>query len=309
MIFIANFNNTRNLQDIKNQYDYDGKTNINYLIDGFANGKTIWSVPKETMPGDIILFMCAKEARHNLGLATSNIPAQYGNGFTKFVDVQKMLYKKYSGYLLGCGIIQTAPIQDNNWWMSDIYQLRQFTAPVHISEYRNFITISRTNAITYLNNEQWEHLKWIVNQKNPGFFQNVTAPYTERLNSEFEEAIRKEGKKSISSLKKKAEKAGGVPSVSTVQAKYYYRNPTIAAYVKKRANGFCQLCGQKAPFYDENQEPYLECHHIDWLSKGGMDSIDNCVALCPNCHRKMHIVNSLEDINALKSRVHNTAGG
>ena len=30
------------------------------------------------------------------------------------------------------------------------------------------------------------------------------------------------------------------------------------------------------------------------------DAIDNTVALCPNCHRKMHIVKDIDDINKLK---------
>ena len=40
---------------------------------------------------------------------------------------------------------------------------------------------------------------------------------------------------------------------------------------------------------------------MDWLSKGGMDSAENCVALCPNCHRRMHILNDQADINTLKA--------
>ena len=49
----------------------------------------------------------------------------------------------------------------------------------------------------------------------------------------------------------------------------------------------------------KNGEPYLETHHIVWLSEGGEDSIENTVALCPNCHRKMHVVNLQEDIDKL----------
>ena len=41
--------------------------------------------------------------------------------------------------------------------------------------------------------------------------------------------------------------------------------------------------------------PYLETHHIIWLSKGEEDSVHNTVALCPNCHRKMHILNNKSD--------------
>ena len=81
----------------------------------------------------------------------------------------------------------------------------------------------------------------------------------------------------------------------------YTRNPYIAQYAKVRANGFCQLCGNSASFICDNGDPYLESHHVIWLSKGGMDSVDNTVALCPNCHRKMHIVNDNGDVAKLKS--------
>ncbi|WP_163591073.1 HNH endonuclease, partial [Klebsiella variicola] len=34
--------------------------------------------------------------------------------------------------------------------------------------------------------------------------------------------------------------------------------------------------------------PFLEVHHIEWLSNGGEDSVENAIALCPNCHRQAH---------------------
>ena len=75
-----------------------------------------------------------------------------------------------------------------------------------------------------------------------------------------------------------------------VTTKQYSRDPYISELAKRLANGKCELCGQPAPFNDGNGRPYLETHHVVWLSKGGSDSVDNTVALCPNCHRKMHIV-------------------
>lgn len=66
------------------------------------------------------------------------------------------------------------------------------------------------------------------------------------------------------------------------------RDPSVNEYVKKRANGICDLCEQKAPFLNKVGEPYLECHHVKYLSNGGSDTIDNAVALCPNCHRRIH---------------------
>lgn len=75
----------------------------------------------------------------------------------------------------------------------------------------------------------------------------------------------------------------------------YERNPHVAIYTKRRADGFCELCENEAPFKDKNGEPFLEVHHIIWLSDGGSDNKANTVALCPNCHRKIHALNNDED--------------
>lgn len=82
----------------------------------------------------------------------------------------------------------------------------------------------------------------------------------------------------------------------------YVRNAYVTEHAKRRANGFCQLCGQRAPFNDKDGQPYLECHHIQWLSQGGHDSIDNTAALCPNCHKMMHILNRISDQELLAAK-------
>lgn len=89
----------------------------------------------------------------------------------------------------------------------------------------------------------------------------------------------------------------------SVSSNIYIRNPYITEYTKRRAKGKCQLCGQKAPFNDKKGTPYLECHHIIWLSKGGADSTNNTVALCPNCHKKMHVVADEKDIKFLQEKI------
>jgi 5-methylcytosine-specific restriction protein A len=76
------------------------------------------------------------------------------------------------------------------------------------------------------------------------------------------------------------------------------RNPAVAEYAKRQANGACDLCLAPAPF-THRQIPFLECHHVIWLSAGGDDTINNTVALCPNCHRKMHVVDAKADRQAL----------
>lgn len=107
-------------------------------------------------------------------------------------------------------------------------------------------------------------------------------------------------------LRKAAEKDSKqyiVPKVTTSTSTTYYRSPYISHYAKVRAKGVCQLCGDEAPFLDKHGFPYLESHHIKWLSQGGQDSIDNVVALCPNCHRRMHIVNDRNDVKILLNKL------
>ena len=94
--------------------------------------------------------------------------------------------------------------------------------------------------------------------------------------------------------KAKAASKEPVKSNMTVRHIVYVRDQAIAKYVKRRARGICQLCGQPAPF-EVNGEPFLEEHHVVPLSEGGPDTIENACALCPNCHKKMHRLNLQAD--------------
>ncbi|WP_447555659.1 HNH endonuclease [Vreelandella sp. EE22] len=117
----------------------------------------------------------------------------------------------------------------------------------------------------------------------------------------FEKKEHKARKLSDSELRERAEKAPAKVGSRIGQTTVIPRSPYIAAYAKRRANGHCELCQEPAPFETQKGEPYLECHHIEWLAKGGDDSIENTVALCPNCHRKMHALALPMDVQALKS--------
>ena len=77
------------------------------------------------------------------------------------------------------------------------------------------------------------------------------------------------------------------------------RSTLVAEIVKERAAGVCQLCNKPAPFFNKKGEAYLECHHVIWIARGGADEVYNAVALCPNCHRKMHIFDEKSDVDYL----------
>ncbi len=61
------------------------------------------------------------------------------------------------------------------------------------------------------------------------------------------------------------------------------------------------MCQKDAPFLDKDHKPYLEEHHIKRLADGGSDTIDNVVAICPNCHRKVHILEDEKLMIVLKN--------
>jgi hypothetical protein len=76
----------------------------------------------------------------------------------------------------------------------------------------------------------------------------------------------------------------------------FIRCPMVAAWILQRCRGVCGYCGDAAPFVRPNRQPYLEVHHVLPLSEGGPDTVDNAIALCPNCHRRVHHGSDRRDV-------------
>lgn len=68
----------------------------------------------------------------------------------------------------------------------------------------------------------------------------------------------------------------------------YHRSKRIAEYVLRRAKGICESCEKPAPFLKVNGDAYLEPHHVNRLSDGGLDHPRYMGAICPACHREIH---------------------
>lgn len=69
----------------------------------------------------------------------------------------------------------------------------------------------------------------------------------------------------------------------------FNRNPDVIVEVLIRSQGVCERCDKRAPFIrKKDNTPYLEVHHKIMLSNGGEDTVENAIALCPNCHREIH---------------------
>lgn len=86
---------------------------------------------------------------------------------------------------------------------------------------------------------------------------------------------------------------------------YTERDAKVVAWVKLNSKGYCECCLAPAPFLDNDKQPFLEVHHVKWLTHGGTDTITNTVAVCPNCHRELHYG---ESKSTLVSRLYSKVG-
>jgi 5-methylcytosine-specific restriction enzyme A len=83
----------------------------------------------------------------------------------------------------------------------------------------------------------------------------------------------------------------------------YSRSQALRVYVIRRSSGLCEGCGWKAPFATPGGHPYLEPHHIRRRADGGPDHPRWVVALCPNCHRRVHYGVDGEEYNRVLADV------
>jgi len=81
-----------------------------------------------------------------------------------------------------------------------------------------------------------------------------------------------------------------IPEKVIIQSTAFKRNQFVVIETIERANGKCELCCKDAPFVKiKDKTPFLEVHHVNPLANGGEDTLNNTVALCPNCHREAHL--------------------
>ena len=111
-----------------------------------------------------------------------------------------------------------------------------------------------------------------------------------------------EAKRSLDELRNTALEDGtkDLPerTVSTTQSTTEYtRSEKVKQYVKARAGGQCEGCGEPAPFTSKTGKPYLHAHHVHELSEGGSDIPETVISLCPNCHYRVHHGEDGEEYN------------
>lgn len=170
-----------------------------------------------------------------------------------------------------------------------------------ISQYTNKMTEGAFTCKTYIkicSNSTGDLLDWIRHNKGKNFTKlcSICGPsltenicddakrYYSQLNTEVSRLIQNPEK-----LEDRIRSAPTIPETLTTTITIYKRNPNVIAYVLLRAKGYCERCSDAAPFIRASDgSPYLEVHHQIPLSEGGEDTIENTLALCPNCHREAH---------------------
>ena len=154
-----------------------------------------WTIPKWAKKDDIVLFMFAKTANQRI----TRLRTYYNNNKNLYSkNEQKMieyginhgleLYKKYGGKIIAIGKVAGTPFydeayNDNQHWkgrisaaISNVHPLEN---PIDISEFNNFILVSRQSSITGVFGNDFDRLKEIIVSKNkcPHYFlESVSTP-------------------------------------------------------------------------------------------------------------------------------------
>jgi len=111
----------------------------------------------------------------------------------------------------------------------------------------------------------------------------------EDVESDFKEAVKKSSQSSSDERIRRLKESDKFPKSIAVSTNAYLRNPDVVAETLFQSKGVCGNCKNKAPFTRlSDGSPYLEVHHKIPLAQGGEDTLENAIALCPNCHREMH---------------------
>ena len=171
--FITNSQSPTELADLIDRYKEDeGYTNLDYVLDEDAFDSLEWTVDKDAKIGDLVFFMCAKTSADHMGHVCAEARRNGDEDIIDFAEEKRKLYKRYAGKIVAIGTLMTDPYQEDNklfpnqhWrspWYAKISAILRLVDSVDISEFREFITVSRTGAITKLDKAQTERLYGIV---------------------------------------------------------------------------------------------------------------------------------------------------
>ncbi|HDR3495918.1 TPA: HNH endonuclease [Bacillus toyonensis] len=245
-----------------------GKTYTSWDISNFArdydNRKGIYLIGKSSKLSAIFIKVTLEDGK-------------YANEWLVEKEVLKYYFKNRANRF-------KLEYQDN----SAIYSTKDTNVPiyVYIKEDTKCVLHGVFKYVKHVEEEdgsKWFELRKIDHYRT---LHNLT---NNEYESDLEIRVEKSRNIDSSNRRNRLEQAEKIPEVVEVVTTQYKRNPDVIAEILERANGYCEECGQEAPFKRaKDGTPYLEVHHVVPLSEGGEDTVENATALCPNCHRKAH---------------------
>ncbi|MCG5502267.1 HNH endonuclease [Ectothiorhodospira lacustris] len=204
----------------------------------------------------------------------------------------------FRGYTKGSNAINTANFNEAPQCLAKVPNSIGLVFNKNIVDWISAISESNTGFIKYAINHT-HILPQMIGAHSVGavkYLSEVTGIFLQNPSFAFKSITENENRtikrlKNVSDTKlnELAKNHNSQPRKTGTSISIYIRSPYVIEQAKRIANGLCQDCGNTAPFLTKGtNEPFLEVHHVVPLSQGGEDTIENVVALCPNCHRKRH---------------------
>ena len=150
-----------------------------------------WTVPRWCKKGDVVFFMHAKYADTHLRrlqreLKTANLDDEDDYFCSFWLKKGLRLHHLYGGKIIAIGIVTGASEKENHdtdvklHWGSTIYadiRVTHLDNPIDISEFRDFIHVSRQSGITGVFGKEFEKLMELVTKKNeiPEYYKTCIA--------------------------------------------------------------------------------------------------------------------------------------
>ena len=185
---INNISFPNTIEELESFIFENGLFNVEDIL---YNETAIWTVPRCSKTGDIVLFFHAKTAISKITALVTKVKSLPDNSphsktlLLEWLGRARKLYKEYGGKIFAVARIIAPPEYMSEiglnacHWRGRIYaeigDISPLNSPVDISEFNGFIKVSRQSAITPLPANEFNKLRKIMHSKNadlPAFFLN-----------------------------------------------------------------------------------------------------------------------------------------
>lgn len=171
--FITNISFPKTLEEVMYFMNVRGKFDVQEILEA---DYVEWTAPKEAFVGETVYFMHSKTSIDTIRHLKRELASLEDEMDSRDIALLRTaltkgeeLYREIGGSIFAegkvCGkiIIDNVATKDNLHWRSRYYapidSIVQIKPPINIAEFRDFITVSRTGAITKLSSEQNKELR------------------------------------------------------------------------------------------------------------------------------------------------------